>query len=345
MHINFKKSDGPFVHDPSLTEAFEALPAHAVSERSIKAVVVGGGTGAPVSIRTLLSMGIETSCVVAMADDGGSSGILRDEAGASTPGDVRKCLSAMAACPTDAFTQAFRLRFTFAENHTLGNLMLSALEQTTGSFPTAIKTCAQLLHARGNVYPSTLERVTLLARNNEGRLLRGQALASHSRSALNTVSLESPDTLQAYEPALDALRSANLIVLGPGSLFTSIIANLLVPGVVDAIRASSANVVFVCSLADIQGETRGMSVLEHVEALLRFGLEGRLDWVIVHTPHHEKTPVVWDDTQQEALREKGISVCARRLIDDALPTWHDPRLLREAFEEVLRACHLQPTLK
>ena len=144
----------PFSHDPSATAAFAALresqPVVARDER-LRVVVIGGGTGAPVSIRTLLSMGLDTSAVVAMADDGGSTGILREEADVTPPGDVRKCIAAMAADPNDPLTKAFKYRFSFARNHTLGNLMLSALEDAAGSFPEAISICERLLDARGHV--------------------------------------------------------------------------------------------------------------------------------------------------------------------------------------------------
>ena len=267
----------PFSHDPSATAAFAALresqPVVARDER-LRVVVIGGGTGAPVSIRTLLSMGLDTSAVVAMADDGGSTGILREEADVTPPGDVRKCIAAMAADPNDPLTKAFKYRFSFARNHTLGNLMLSALEDAAGSFPEAISICERLLDARGHVYPSTLDRVTLTARTRDGRSLEGQAVACHSRTALERVGLRAAHEVVPYQPALEAIREADLIVLGPGSLFTSIIPNLLVPGVVDAIRASKGSTLFVCSLADMQGETWGLTAREHVEALMDHGTRG-----------------------------------------------------------------------
>ncbi len=253
-------------------------------DERLRAVVIGGGTGAPVSIRTLLSMGVETSAVVAMADDGGSTGILREEADVTPPGDVRKCIAAMAADPNDPLTRAFKYRFSFARNHTLGNLMLSALEDAAGSFPEAIAICERLLDARGHVYPSTLDRVTLVARTRDGRELEGQAVACHSRTALERVRLRADARGPPYQPALEAIREADLIVLGPGSLFTSIIPNLLVPGVVDAIRASQGCTLFVCSLADMQGETWGLTAREHVEALMDHGMRGLIDYVLVHTP-------------------------------------------------------------
>lgn len=368
-------SSRPFTHDPSATAAFEALPddfSFLEPGETVRAVVIGGGTGAPVSIRTLLSMGVETSAVVAMADDGGSTGALRDEADVTPPGDVRKCIAAMAADPNDPLTRAFKYRFTFANNHTLGNLLLSALEDATGSFPEAIAICEDLLHARGHVYPSTLDRVTLHARTRDGREVEGQAVASHSRTALERVELRAAVPIVAYEPALEAIREADLIVLGPGSLFTSIIPNLLVPGVVDAIRESPGAVVFVCSLADVQGETWGLTAREHLEALLDHGMEGLIDFMIVHaskplkpegmstgafaavagdesprqsaasrrarkrSPHTR--PVFIDYQDLQAIQAEGPLVIARNLADPEHPTWHDPKALRDAFEEVLSLC-------
>ena len=335
-------------------------------------VVIGGGTGAPVSIRTLLSMGLDTSAVVAMADDGGSTGILREEADVTPPGDVRKCIAAMAADPNDPLTKAFKYRFSFARNHTLGNLMLSALEDAAGSFPEAISICERLLDARGHVYPSTLDRVTLTARTRDGRSLEGQAVACHSRTALERVSLRAAHEVVPYQPALEAIREADLIVLGPGSLFTSIIPNLLVPGVVDAIRASKGSTLFVCSLADMQGETWGLTAREHVEALMDHGTRGLLDYVLVHTPvslrpdspatgvftavtgadsEHASTAdlddlvlsgrirpvrVCYQDVQ--AIQAQGPVVIARNLVDPIHPTWHDPAALRDAFAGVLKLC-------
>ncbi len=363
----------PFVIDPSSTAGFAKLKA-CVDERTlrdtaapVKAVVIGGGTGAPVSIRTLLSLEAKTSAVVAMADDGGSTGILREEAGVLPPGDIRKCLVAMAADENDPLTKAFRYRFSFARNHTLGNLMLSALEESTGSFPEAIEICSRLLNARGNVYPSTLDPVHLCAATWNGSKLDGQAKASHSDSTLFRVWLESPSPVRAYEPALDAIREADLIVLGPGSLFTSILPNILVPGVIEAIRESSASTLFVCSLADQQGETRGMTALEHYEALCRHGMEGLIDYMLVHSVdslhpgdgacedadldargarlgiHGEQIlPVRISCDDAEEIQSRGCVVMVRDLVDPERPTWHDPMALRNAFRTVLRLSRVQP---
>jgi uncharacterized cofD-like protein len=334
---------------------------------SRKAVVIGGGTGAPVSIRALLSLGVQTSAVVAMADDGGSTGMLREHTGMVPPGDIRKCLVAMAEDSAGVWTRAFKQRFSYVNDHTLGNLMLTALYEASGSFPEAIALCGQLLGARGKVYPSTLESVKLTGRTRDGKHLSGQANICASPTALASVSLE-PSCPRAFEPALAALREADLIVLGPGSLFTSIIPNLLVPGVLDAIRESAGITVFLCSLADMQGETWGLNAAELVEALLDHGMRGMLDVVVVHQASERRSPgwatarfaavtadmldvtpaplgsvrrVLFTPTLAQRIEGQGPLLVIRNLVDPIRPTWHDVVILSEVLEGILEACPSQ----
>lgn len=365
--------------DPAATAAFSAL-RHALpnlrglggDEKGLRAVVIGGGTGAPVSIRTLLSLGVQTSAVVAMADDGGSTGVLREEADVTPPGDIRKCLVAFAKDPTDPLVRALKYRFAVARDHALGNLLLAALEDACGSFPEAIAICERLVNAQGHVYPSTLDHVVLSARTQDGRVLEGQAVACHSKTALESVWLtdEAGRAPRPYEPALQAIREADLIVLGPGSLFTSIIPNLLIPGVVEAIRASRGRVLFVCALADVQGETWGLTAREHFEALAAHGMEGLIDYMLVHSkvPLRAESPATGsfaalsgaelehastsdlNDTQLTrgvrpisinyadmlAIQSRGPIVISRNLVDSEQPTWHSPFALREAFQGVIK---------
>ena len=373
-----KKTDA-FRVDPAATAAFSALNSALPSlgglegeEKGIRAVVIGGGTGAPVSIRTLLSLGVQTSAVVAMADDGGSTGVLREEADVTPPGDIRKCLVAFAKDPADPLVRALKYRFTVARDHALGNLLLAALEDATGSFPEAIAICERLVQAQGHVYPSTLDHVVLSARTQDGRVLEGQAVACHSKTALESVWLtdEAGRPPRPYEPALQAIREADLIVLGPGSLFTSIIPNLLIPGVVEAIRASRGRTLFVCALADVQGETWGLTAREHFEALAAHGMEGLIDYMLIHSrvPLRAESPATGsfaalsgaelehastsdlNDTQLIrgvrpisvtysdvlAIQARGPIVISRDLVDPEQPTWHSPFALREAFQSVIR---------
>jgi 2-phospho-L-lactate transferase/gluconeogenesis factor (CofD/UPF0052 family) len=363
----------------------------------MRGVVVGGGTGAPKSIRALLSMGIETSCVVAMADDGGSTGILRQVAGATPPGDIRKCLAAMATDQSAPMTCAFRRRFEFADNHALGNLLLFALEEQTGSFPEAIALCERLLDARGHVYPSTLSPVSLSAELSDGSVIAGQSRASHAPEALRRVWLQGSceeqedvaaqgggaaqgsceeqedvaaqgggetqgsgkaqgsaaaqgsSAILAYQPAVEALSEADVILLGPGSLFTSIIVNLLVPGIVEAIFNSPAKVIFVCPIADTQGETAGMSVRDCYEALCSHGLDGRIDAILVHWPAGvpcaqkstrvtlcpEAESVAFGEEDRRAIEARGTRVIVADLSSKDMPTWHCEAALGDALREAM----------
>jgi uncharacterized cofD-like protein len=344
---------------------------------SLRAVVIGGGTGAPVSLQALLALGVQTSAIVAMADDGGSTGMLREHTGMAAPGDIRKCLVAMAESPSGAWAKAFRRRFNYVNDHTLGNLMLTALTETTGSFPEAIRLCEELLHVRGHVLPSTLESVKLRGVTLDGRHINGQANLCASDTAVARVAL-TPHNPCAFQPALDAIQDADLIVLGPGSLFTSIIPNLLVPGVLEAIRLSRAVTVFLCSLADLQGETWGLNAAELVEALLAHGMRGLLDVVVVHQEGGEKqagnvttsfaaivsasdvpsaAPADASDSQVrttqvpgstrrvavspalvERIESYGPSVIIRDLVDPDQTTWHDIRTLSEVLKGVFDLC-------
>ena len=347
------------------------MPSDSYTDRrpGLRAVVIGGGTGAPVSIRALLSRNIQTDAVVAMADDGGSTGMLREHTGMVPPGDIRKCLVAMAADPQDNWVKAFRQRFSYVNDHTLGNLILTALYDSSGSFPQAINLCEQLLKARGHVYPSTLEYVTLVGWTRDGQRLKGQATICASDTALASVSLE-PSDPKAYEPALEAIRKADLIVLGPGSLFTSIIPNLLIPDMLKAIALSRGLTVFLCSLADMQGETWGLNCAELVEALLDHGMRGLLDIVVVHQPSRTKSPgsvtgafaaidpsvppkpasisaranpirpVLFDQELARRIESLGPMLIVRDLVDPLRPTWHDVPVLSEVFERILGTCPL-----
>lgn len=247
----------------------------------LKAVSIGGGTGQPRLIAALRLMGAQIDSVVAMADDGGSTGLLREQEHVVPPGDVRKCLSALAADPEAPLARAFAHRFPYIDDHALGNLLLVALAKETNSFVEAIGVCERLLGCIGHVHPSTLEFVSLIGRTRAGETVRGQAQISYGVQTFERVWLEPADAA-ANEAAVRAILEADLVVLGPGSLFTSVIPNVLVHGIRDALRETAATCVFVCPKIDSLGETSGMSVADHVETLVRHGLEGVIDVALVH---------------------------------------------------------------
>lgn len=317
-----------------------------------RAVAIGGGTGLPRVLQCLLSQGYETSAVVTMADDGGSSGVLRAELDILPPGDIRNCLVAMAKDPDGPLSTLFQYRFPAGEGlagHAIGNLALAALADITGSFPEAVKTAGTLLEVRGEVLPSTLEDLELHATDASGRPVRGQANIAVSEGPVVHVNV-TPASPKAYGPALDAIRSADVIVVGPGSLFTSIIPNFLVDGVVDAMRDSSAVCVYVCNVANQRGETQGMDAAQHLEALCEHGLCGHIDVAVLHEPAEPDAALaevdVCDDdgnridpvdagaAVREHIEALGVRVVVGDLIDPEVPVAHSQERLCAVLREV-----------
>ncbi len=252
-----------------------------MGREGLRAVSIGGGTGQPRLIQALRLMGAHIDSVVAMADDGGSTGLLRERAHVVPPGDVRKCISALAADPASPLARAFAHRFPYIDDHALGNLLLVALAEETGSFTAGIRACERMLGCIGRVHPSTLDAVSLAGRTVSGEVVCGQARISYGRRAFERVWLE-PAGAAANPEAVEAILAADLVVLGPGSLFTSIIPNVLVDGIREALVHTSARRVFVCPKIDSLGETSGMSVADHVYALAACGLADAIDAVLVH---------------------------------------------------------------
>lgn len=316
-----------------------------------RAVAIGGGTGLPIVLRALVDLGFETTAIVTMADDGGSSGQLRRELGVLPPGDVRNCLVALSD-PDSLTARLFQYRFPHGEGlagHALGNLMIAALADLTGGFPEAIEASERLLGARGRVHPSTLEDVILHAEDRLGRPVSGQANIAASDAAVANVFLE-PESPIAYRPALDAIAEADVIVVGPGSLFTSVIPNFLVANVPDAVRTSHARRVYVCNVANQRGETCGLDAADHVRALVEHGLEGALDVALVHEPSSPGPPpapgacpesdehvesVASDAEVRSAIASLVPEVVVAELVDPAHPTRHDPAKLEAALASAL----------
>lgn len=308
------------------------------------AVAVGGGTGLPSVLRALLDLGFETSAVVTMADDGGSSGALRRELGILPPGDIRNCLVAMAGDPTGLRAQLFQYRFAQGEGlsgHAVGNLVLAALTDLSGSFPEAINVVGEFLDARGKVLPSTLADVELHGVDRMGREVFGQACLASNEYPVEHALLE-PANPPAYGPAIEAIAAADAVVVGPGSLYTSIIPNFLVDGVAAALAASRAKRVYVCNVANMRGETNGLDAADHVEALIEHGLGGCIDVAIVHRCDSnealcpaEVEPVVADDRVVARIEALGIQVVCADLADRESPVRHAPAVLTRVLGEVL----------
>ena len=210
----------------------------------------------------------DLAALVTVTDDGGSSGRLRDEFQMLPPGDIRNCLVALAA-DESLLSSLFQHRFDGEgelAGHNFGNLFLTALTAVTGDFAEAVRAASHVLAIQGRIFPSTNQSVSLVAELTDGTSVRGETNISASTTRIEHVALE-PADCRPPEEALDALSQADMVIIGPGSLYTSLIPNLLVPGVVDAIKSSGALVVYVSNVMTQPGETTGYSLADHVDAL------------------------------------------------------------------------------
>lgn len=253
----------------------------------IKIAVIGGGTGSFTLLSALKDHTSQLAALVNMADDGGSTGVLRDELGVLPPGDVRQCLVALSDSPK--IRELFNYRFeegTF-EGHSFGNLFLTALEKTTGSFAEAIDTASDILRVNGTVIPATLDDVRLVMTwGDDTKLtLHGERVidADHFKADPRKATLSLDPTPVANPIALAAIEQADLVVIAPGDLYTSLGPLLIIDGVGDALRRTSAKVVYVCNLVTKDGQTNEFTVSDHAAEIERFGGGGFLDAVLYNS--------------------------------------------------------------
>ncbi|MGH2826029.1 MAG: gluconeogenesis factor YvcK family protein [Actinomycetota bacterium] len=291
----------------------------------MRVVGIGGGHGLAVSLRAARLYATDIAAVVTVADDGGSSGRLVRELGVPPPGDIRNCLIALAR--DEHMASLYQHRFESGEltGHPLGNLLIAALTEMTGDFATAIKEAGRLLKSDGRVYPSTSERVDLHAIVN-GDVVRGQVAVQQSEAPIQAVYLE-PSGPLACDEAVDAIRAADQVILGPGSLFTSLIATLLVPGIRTALSETMGKRILVANNRLQKGETSGLDVTAHIEAVLAHTGADALDAVVVQAPLLEPDGVRFDRC---AVEDLGIEVFEDDVsTDDGA---HDPDALAKAFQ-------------
>ena len=265
------------------TELVDILYQKKQLSRGPRIVAVGGGTGLSALLSGLKIYTSNISAVVTVADDGGSSGRLRQQFDVLPPGDIRNCLVALADAPTlmrDLFQFRFDENSEFA-GHSFGNLFLTVMTRLTGDFEKAIKETSKVLALRGQVIPSTLEDVALVALYQDGSSVSGEEKIPKALKAINQVSLF-PEHPLATPDALKAIREAQIIVLGPGSLYTSIIPNLLIKEIAQEIANSEAIKVYVCNVMTQIGETDGYSASDHLKALVKHSAAKILDYCVVN---------------------------------------------------------------
>lgn len=265
------------------TELIDILYQKKQLSRGPRIVAVGGGTGLSILLSGLKNYSSNISAVVTVADNGGSSGRLRQQFDVLPPGDIRNCLVALADAPT-LMRDLFQFRFdgnSELAGHSFGNLFLTVMTRLTGDFEKAIKEVSKVLALRGRVIPSTLEDVTLVADFNDGSTVCGEEQIPRARKAINRVRL-SAEHPAATQDALNAIKQAQIIILGPGSLYTSIIPNLLIKEITHEIAKSEALKVYVCNVMTQPGETDGYTVSDHISALVKHSHPRILDYCLVN---------------------------------------------------------------
>ena len=312
------------------------------ADPALRVVAIGGGTGLSTLLRGLKRHDIAITAIVTVADDGGSTGRIRTEFDIPAPGDIRSCLVALAD-DESLVGRLFQYRFDQERSdlagHSFGNLFITALTQVTGSFEQAVSESASVLAIRGRVLPATVENVTLSAELVDGTIARGESTIAHKQAPIKRVFLE-PGRPAGYEPALSAILNADLIVLGPGSLYTSVLPNLLVDGVTQAIRWSPARVVYVCNVATQPGETAHFGASDHVRAIVCHVGERFLDVALVNS-NPASAAAIGPDAPIEPVTPEGldrispsIRVIARDVVNDANPLRHDPDKLARALLDI-----------
>ncbi len=328
-----------FVPSSKGTELVDIIYQRKQLSRGPKIVTVGGGTGLSVLLTGLKEYTSNISAIVTVADDGGSSGRLRQQFDILPPGDIRNCLVALADAPA-LMRDLFQFRFdgnSELSGHSFGNLFITVMTRVTGDFEKAIKETSKVLALRGQVIPSTLDNVVLVAQYQDGSTTVGEDKIPKAHKLINKITLD-PAQPQATPDAIKAIKEAQIIILGPGSLYTSIIPNLLIKEISDCIGASGATKIYVCNAMTQPGETDGFSASDHVRALIKHSTPRILDYCVVNTA--EVPPDVLERYKQEnsyyVINDvKKIQNLGYRVIEDDIgivesgAVRHDPAKLAE----------------
>lgn len=321
----------PFV--ASDTNIVEALYRKRARQRGPKIVAMGGGTGLSTLLRGLKERTDNLTAIVSVADDGGSSGKLRRELGVLPPGDLRQCIAALADSEP---LMASLLQYRFGvgsglDGHSFGNLFIAAMAGVTGNFERGLLESSRVLAVRGTILPATLANVTLCADTREPTLTRvaGESEITHRGKPIERLYLE-PEHVPAYPGVVRSILEADLIVAGPGSLYTSVLPNLLVEEIKQALAVSEAMKVYVCNIATQPGETDDFTVQDHFDALLQYVGVGIFTHVLandnwkVNFPEQSSSKLVRDGSEAA-----GFQLVAADLVDEEMPWRHDPKKLAE----------------
>ncbi|MGI8405276.1 MAG: gluconeogenesis factor YvcK family protein [Thermomicrobiales bacterium] len=319
-----------------------------ITAPGLNVVAIGGGTGLSALLRGLKLADINLTAIVTVADDGGSTGRIRSAYNIPAPGDIRNCLVALAD-DESAMSKLFHYRFDKEDSelagHSFGNLFITAMTQVSGSFEHAVIESARVLNVRGRVLPSSVQNIDLCAYMADGSIERGESTISHDARRIQKIFLD-PEAPEAYEPSLEAILNADLIVLGPGSLYTSVLPNLLVDGVNEAIRWSRGKTAYVCNVATQHGETDHFGYQDHIREVVAYLGEGKLDFAIVND-NPAASAAIKGETDVEVVSYDGAKtvgdaqIIARDVVSDRNALRHDPSKLADVLLEIARRSRME----
>ena len=286
--ICFMVGRGRYKRHLDIIRRREALAVRTAKETQVRTgpgvVAIGGGTGLSTILRGLKDITYNASAIVTVTDDGGSSGRIISGSDALPPGDIRNCLVALSP-KEGTLEQLFNYRLAKPQElqgHCLGNLLISGLAEKEGDMAAAVREIGRMLNIRGKVIPVTMDKVVLVAQMADDSILRGETTIVQDSRGIKRVFLE-PEVNLVNSEAIDAIMDADIILLGPGSLYTSIIPNLLVPGIIDALRQSPASVYYVANMMTQAGETEGYTLSDHINAIVKLSPRPFLDGVIINS--------------------------------------------------------------
>jgi len=299
-------------------------------KQKIKMVVIGGGTGLPVLLTQLKKHDVDLTAIVTVADDGGSSGIIRNHVNIIPPGDIRNCLIALSDLPTiykDIFQYRFDSKDDFFSGHAIGNLVITAIADMRGSVFEAVKLLSTMMAVKGKIYAAAEEPLTLIAEFADGTVVRGESKIAKSRKTIERVyvkPLDEEEEAHAAREVINSIEEADIILIGPGSLYTSILPNLMISDLGQAVLRAKAEVVYICNIMTQLGETENFSDADHVRVLHKHMQQKFINTVLVNT---ERVPdaVLNQQADEEyllqvthdfqALREEGCRVISADYLD------------------------------
>lgn len=310
-------------------------------------VVIGGGTGVFTVLSGLKTYPYSLSAIVSMADSGGSTGVLREEFGVLPPGDIRRALVALSHSDNKILSELFNYRFESGaglKGHSVGNLLLTALEQITGGFDKAVDAAAEILNVEGNVVPVTLQNTQLCAELEDGQIIQGEAnidIPKHDGSLkIHKIFLD--PVVSANPRALQAIEEADVIILGPGDVYTSILPNVLVKGIIESLQKTKARVIYIVNLMTKFGETNGFKVSNFIHAMEQYIGESVIDCALVNTERPD------EDLLKKYLQDKEcvveydvenivdtVQIITKDLLREGKFIRHDPEKLAKALSEII----------